>query len=206
MKKNASSDDTMARVLDIEKLEANVDELHARYMAADPYPHIVFDDFLRPEAVAAAVEEFPPLDPSQWNNYLHTNERKFSNTDPETWGPTLQAILDVLNSPSSSRSSGSSSGSRAWWRTRRSKVGDSISRRPMDSSTSTRTSPCTPTIASSSGGQHPPLPEPGLEARLRRRPGDLESGHEGVRREVSRSPTGPDLLHRAGLLPRSPDR
>lgn len=99
MKKNASSDDTMAHVLDIEKLEANVDELHARYMAADPYPHIVFDDFLRPEAVAAAVEEFPPLDPSQWNNYLHTNERKFSNTDPETWGPTLQAILDVLNSP-----------------------------------------------------------------------------------------------------------
>ncbi len=47
----------------------------------------------------AAIEEFPPLDPSQWNNYLHTNERKFSNTDPDTWGPTLREILEELNSP-----------------------------------------------------------------------------------------------------------
>ena len=64
-----------------------------------PYPHIVFDDFLEPGAAEAAIEEFPPLDPGQWNNYLHANERKFSNTDPDTWGPTLQAILGSLNSP-----------------------------------------------------------------------------------------------------------
>ena len=35
----------------------------------------------------------------RWNNYLHVNERKFSNTDPETWGPTLKQILQDLNSP-----------------------------------------------------------------------------------------------------------
>jgi Rps23 Pro-64 3,4-dihydroxylase Tpa1-like proline 4-hydroxylase len=99
MTTDTSFDDTMARVLDIDRLEQEADELHARYMRADPYPHIVFDDFLRPEAVAAAIEEFPPLDPAQWNNYLHANERKFSNTDPETWGPNLQDILTVLNSP-----------------------------------------------------------------------------------------------------------
>jgi hypothetical protein len=68
-------------------------------MAAEPYPHMVFDDFLDPAAVDAAIDEFPPLDPSQWNNYLHANERKFSNTDPATWGPMLQEILAVLNSP-----------------------------------------------------------------------------------------------------------
>ena len=76
-----------------------LDELHAAYQSAAPYPHIVLDDFLEPGVAEAAIEEFPPLDPDQWNNYLHANERKFSNTDPDTWGPTLQAILDELNSP-----------------------------------------------------------------------------------------------------------
>ena len=99
MTSQMAPEDAHADVLDIAELERDLDALHARYMAAPAYPHIVFDDFLRPEIVARAIEEFPPLDPSQWNNYLHTNERKFSNTDPETWGPTLQSILAALNSP-----------------------------------------------------------------------------------------------------------
>jgi hypothetical protein len=86
-------------VLDMDRLERNVERLHAEYQAATPYPHIVIDDFLDWGAVKAAIAEFPPLDPERWNNYLHVNERKFSNTDPDTWGPTLQRILEELNSP-----------------------------------------------------------------------------------------------------------
>jgi hypothetical protein len=88
-----------ARVLDFERLETDVDELATRYRDASPYPHIVLDDFLEAGVAKAAADEFPPLDPTTWNNYLHVNERKFSNTDPTTWGPTLQAILEQLNSP-----------------------------------------------------------------------------------------------------------
>jgi hypothetical protein len=95
---NSSLGETQSDILDLDALERNVDRLHEQYAASGPYPHIVFDDFLTPDAVGAAIEEFPPLDPAQWNNYLHANERKFSNTDPETWGPTLQEILAVLNS------------------------------------------------------------------------------------------------------------
>ncbi len=85
--------ETDVPVLDIDRLEDRLDELHATYQAATPYPHIVLDDFLEPGVAERAIEEFPPLDPDQWNNYLHANERKFSNTDPDTWGPTLQRIL-----------------------------------------------------------------------------------------------------------------
>jgi len=99
MSSDVSLGEIRSSVLDIDKLERRSDEFHAAYMAAEPYPHIVFDDFLERDAVAAAIAEFPPLDPAQWNNYLHANERKFSNTDPDTWGPTLQEILAVLNSP-----------------------------------------------------------------------------------------------------------
>jgi hypothetical protein len=88
-----------APVLDMDRLERDVGQMHSSYQSAEPFPHIVIDDFLEPDAVRAAIDEFPPLDPEQWNNYLHVNERKFSNTDPETWGPTLRRILEELNSP-----------------------------------------------------------------------------------------------------------
>ena len=94
-----ATSDTHMPVLDLSRLEERIDELHAIYRTARPYPHIVLDDFLEPDAVAEAIREFPPLDTTRWNNYLHTNERKFSNTDPTTWGPTLQEILEQLNSP-----------------------------------------------------------------------------------------------------------
>jgi hypothetical protein len=93
-----ATDETHAPVLDMDRLEKNLDALCNSYQTAAPYPHIVLDDFLEPEAAESAIREFPPLDPEQWNNYLHINERKFSHTDPDTWGPTLQEILRELNS------------------------------------------------------------------------------------------------------------
>jgi len=94
-----SETETPLPVLDIDRFERNIEVLRSEYAAAPPYPHIVIDDFLEPAAVKAAIAEFPPVDPDRWNNYLHVNERKFSHTDPTTWGPTLQQILVELNSP-----------------------------------------------------------------------------------------------------------
>jgi Rps23 Pro-64 3,4-dihydroxylase Tpa1-like proline 4-hydroxylase len=88
-----------SQLLDLDRLERQVDSLHTTYQAAKPYPHIVLDNFLEPGVAEAAIQEFPSLVPDQWNNYLHANERKFSNTDPSTWGPTLRSILELLNSP-----------------------------------------------------------------------------------------------------------
>ena len=86
-------------VLDLSRLERAVDSLHKEFAAGVPYPHIVFDDFLTPDALAGAMAEFPPLEVEKWTTNVHTNERKSSNTDPATWGPTLQRILEELNSP-----------------------------------------------------------------------------------------------------------
>jgi Rps23 Pro-64 3,4-dihydroxylase Tpa1-like proline 4-hydroxylase len=94
-----SSEDIKPSVLDFERLEGELERLAPQYRAASPYPHIVLDNFLEPGVAAEAAKEFPPLDPTTWNNYLHVNERKFSNTDPTTWGSTLQEILEQLNSP-----------------------------------------------------------------------------------------------------------
>lgn len=85
--------------INLAQLEQGLGQTGPRYRSASPFPHIVLDDFLEPEALELAMKEFPPLDHGQWNNYIHANERKFSHTDPRTWGPTLQSILEVLNSP-----------------------------------------------------------------------------------------------------------
>ena len=94
-----SETETTQRVLDIDRLERDGEDLRSRYQSARPFPHIVIDDFLEPGVAEAAASEFEVLHPQHWNNYLHTNERKFSHTDPTTWGPTLQRILEELNSP-----------------------------------------------------------------------------------------------------------
>jgi 2OG-Fe(II) oxygenase superfamily len=91
--------ETGSRLLDFDGLEAKVVRLSNDYRRASPYPHIVIDNFLEPGVAEEAANEFPPLNPATWNNYLHVNERKFSNIDPDTWGSTLQAILEDLNSP-----------------------------------------------------------------------------------------------------------
>ncbi len=86
-------------ILDLAKWEGGVGELAPRYRTASPFPHIVFEEFLDRRAVTAAIDEFPTLEGGEWISYLHVNERKFGQTDPTTWGPTLRSILEELNSP-----------------------------------------------------------------------------------------------------------
>jgi hypothetical protein len=86
-------------ILDLPKLEEDLASLHARYAGASPFPHVVLDDFLDEATVRTAMAEFPALEGGEWISYLHVNERKFGQTDPTTWGPTLRAILEELNSP-----------------------------------------------------------------------------------------------------------
>ena len=84
--------------LDIARLSAALPELRARYTVAEPFPHVVLDEFLDPSIAERAAEEFPPIDPERWINYLHVNERKYGNTNPRTWGPTLQGVAEGLTS------------------------------------------------------------------------------------------------------------
>lgn len=86
-------------IVDFGRLEGEVGQLRGRYRDAKPFPHIVLDNLLAPDAAERAISEFPPLDPAKWNRYLHANERKFSNTNPETWKPMLRSVLDELQSP-----------------------------------------------------------------------------------------------------------
>ena len=79
-------------LVDYDRLTADLDAKTRAYRGARPFPHIVIDDVLRTEAFSAAVAEFPAIRDPFWKGYLHVNETKYANTQPDTWGTTLTAV------------------------------------------------------------------------------------------------------------------
>lgn len=85
------------QILDFERLERQAPALQAAFAAAVPYPHIVLDDFLTPEAAGALLAEFGGED-ENWTAYNHYNERKAGLTRFELMGPHTQATIGALHS------------------------------------------------------------------------------------------------------------
>lgn len=87
---------TTLDLLDLDPIRSALPELREKYATAGPFPHIVLDGVLTEDAFARAVAEFPPLRDERWKGYLHINETKYANTEPDTWGPTLTAVAREL--------------------------------------------------------------------------------------------------------------
>jgi hypothetical protein len=87
---------THGRLVDYDRLTADLSDKVNRYADAQPFPHIVLDDALTPEAFDAVDDEFPSVEDKFWKGYLHINETKYSNTQPDTWGTTLNAVAKEL--------------------------------------------------------------------------------------------------------------
>lgn len=85
--------------VDLDWWEKTLHGLREKYMSAQPFPHVVLDDFLAPESFAEAAAEFGSVESPDWIPYIHVNERKFSNPKTGTWGPTLRAVAQTLNGP-----------------------------------------------------------------------------------------------------------
>lgn len=86
-------------ILDLDSLRAVLPESRVRYAEAEPFPHIVIDDVLTPDAFAAVVKEFPGIRDEFWKAYLHVNEAKYSNTEADSWSPALRDAAEALTSP-----------------------------------------------------------------------------------------------------------
>jgi hypothetical protein len=86
-------------LVDLERLQEDLDTLTAAYRVASPFPNIVIDDVLVPAAFDKAVAEFPGIDDPFWKGYVHVNETKYSHTQPDVWGATLHDVAQEFCSP-----------------------------------------------------------------------------------------------------------
>ena len=68
----------------------------SEFGAAEPYAHIVIDDFLTNEAAEALLAEFSLS--NKWSYYNHYNERKMGLTNIAEFGAGTRKIVSELSS------------------------------------------------------------------------------------------------------------
>jgi hypothetical protein len=86
-------------LVNLPRLMDQVDDLATAYRSGQPFPHIVLDDVLHPDVFERAMAEFPGIRDEFWKGYLHVNETKYSNTQPDSWGGTLRSVAAEFCSP-----------------------------------------------------------------------------------------------------------
>lgn len=82
------------------ELPALSEDAAARYAAATPFPHRVFDDFLPASAIDDALEEFPGPDDPRWSKFHHRNSKKLAICDETLLGSRTRELIRFLNSQS----------------------------------------------------------------------------------------------------------
>ncbi|GMV27906.1 MAG: hypothetical protein AMXMBFR59_00310 [Rhodanobacteraceae bacterium] len=90
----------MPYVFDLDRLDSLAAAGAAGFRSADPYPHAVFEDFLKPAAVQAIAEVFPkPEDRLSWDHFGAIGyEVKLGSSDEVRYPPALRRAIHDLNS------------------------------------------------------------------------------------------------------------
>lgn len=86
-------------LFDYDRYERLVDQMATRYRANQPFPHLAFEDFLRPEVAGEVAEVFPTETDSHWIRYRHVNENKASTDRWDDFPPVVAAVIREMNSP-----------------------------------------------------------------------------------------------------------
>jgi len=82
--------------------EFDVEAAAAQFQAAQPFPHICFDDFLTPEAAATIEAAFPTFEEAQrlGKGFRAVNERgKYQVTNSELFPEAIKQLHEELQSP-----------------------------------------------------------------------------------------------------------
>lgn len=84
-------------ILDFDRLSQLAKQHRADFESAEPFPHVVLDDFLSPEIAESVVPEFADHE-SGWAHYHHYNQRKMAITQLEGMGPNNRRLVEALQS------------------------------------------------------------------------------------------------------------
>jgi Rps23 Pro-64 3,4-dihydroxylase Tpa1-like proline 4-hydroxylase len=85
-------------VLDPEKLTSLAAKLSSRYSTAEPFPHVVIDDFLPADALRKVADSFPQADEIDWHRSANPRQQKLAAEDETQISDDARRLLYQLNS------------------------------------------------------------------------------------------------------------
>ncbi|CAM5744538.1 hypothetical protein MAUB1S_02025 [Mycolicibacterium aubagnense] len=90
--------ESMDFVFSRDELFPIADAHREKFQTADPFPHIVIDNFLPPEVLEPVLREFPEPGDAEWQQYDNGREVKLALADSERMGPITRHLLAEFNS------------------------------------------------------------------------------------------------------------
>jgi Rps23 Pro-64 3,4-dihydroxylase Tpa1-like proline 4-hydroxylase len=85
-------------ILDLEKLTPLAAKLASHYSAAEPFPHVVIDDFLPADALRSVAESFPNPADIDWHRSANPRQQKLAAEDETQISDHARWLLYQLNS------------------------------------------------------------------------------------------------------------
>lgn len=89
---------TLDFFLPLERMRDLAKTSHDVYRKAEPYPHIVLDDFFDPRLLDLILEEFPKPGEIKWQQFDNEREIKLASASEASFGPVTRLLLYHLNS------------------------------------------------------------------------------------------------------------
>ena len=90
--------DTAHGFFDARALKGKGVDLHDQYVAADPFPHIVIDDFITPDVLEACLQFFPDAPDPDSQTFDRAQERYKTSFNPDFLPGHLRSFFYALNS------------------------------------------------------------------------------------------------------------
>jgi Rps23 Pro-64 3,4-dihydroxylase Tpa1-like proline 4-hydroxylase len=84
--------------LPLTRMQEIGEQAHSSYLAAKPFPHVVFDNFFNPEILDLVLEEFPAPGAIRWQKFDNSREIKLASASEASFGPVTRLLLYHLNS------------------------------------------------------------------------------------------------------------
>ncbi|QHT72011.1 2OG-Fe(II) oxygenase [Rhodocytophaga rosea] len=85
-------------IFDFQTWNASLAENNPRYRQAQPYPHIVLNNFLEEWAAEKALSEFPAVKDAGWIHYVQVNEKKHGLNKMDMLPLFIKQLIQELNS------------------------------------------------------------------------------------------------------------
>lgn len=82
-------------LVDFERLDDVAAQHHDGFVRAEPFPHVVLDDFLPQEVAEGLLNDFDP-ELKGWKHYHHYNERKSAITDLDEMPAHTRGVFEDL--------------------------------------------------------------------------------------------------------------